>query len=135
MHHTSQRRVAVVGTAGRDKSKPMTKATWQAMLDDIRGRLQPDDVLVSGGAAWADHLAVHAYLQGWCEGLKLYLPAPFQVNKFVGPAASAASAANYYHLLFETATGVRGRQEMCETPRRCEPVAAEYPRTLREYLW
>ncbi len=131
MFKTPYRRVAVIGTAGRDKSKPMTKATWEAMVDDLRPRLQLDDVLISGGAAWADHLAVHAYLQGWCQGLKLYLPAPFQVNKFLGPSSSAASAANYYHQQFQIATGVRGLSEIHDAIVKgaiaaCEPAAAGY---------
>ena len=112
MSHPPLRRIAVIGTAGRDKSKPMTRALWEAMVDDLRSRLQPGDVLISGGAAWADHLAVHAYLQGWCESLKLFLPAPFQLGKFVGPSSSSASAANYYHQLFQTSTGVGGLAEI-----------------------
>lgn len=97
------RRVAIIGTAGRDKSKPMNLALWDAMVADLKFRLAPGDVLISGGAAWADHLAVHAYLKGWCTRLELYLPAPFPDGRYQGPAQSAASAANYYHDLFSRA--------------------------------
>jgi DNA helicase II / ATP-dependent DNA helicase PcrA len=97
------RHLAIIGTAGRDKSKPMHLPLWEAMTADLKNRILPSDVLISGGAAWADHLAVHAFLEGWCTGLELFLPAPFVDGKFQGPSQSAASAANYYHELFSKA--------------------------------
>lgn len=106
------RRLAVIGTAGRDKSKPMTARLWAAMAADLQGYILSGDLLVSGGAAWADHLAVHAFLQGWVDGLRLYMPAPFTSGKFVGPSGSAASAANYYHDLFQAATGLNSLAEI-----------------------
>lgn len=45
MQNTSPMRLAIIGTAGRDEH------------------------LISGGAAWADHLAVHAYHSGWVNEL------------------------------------------------------------------
>lgn len=103
--------LAVIGTAGRDRSKVMDAALWKVMCDDLRSRLRPSDVLVSGGAAWADHLAVHGFLSGWCAGLKLFLPAPLvQVQgawqfEEVG-SKSSGSAANWYHHRFSAAVGV-----------------------------
>ena len=112
MRSQTGRIIAVIGTAGRDREKPMTKELWTAMTADLQRRLLPVDVLVSGGAAWADHLAVHAYLKGWCQELKLFLPAPFQAAAFIGPRSSSASAANYYHQLFRQATGVNSLKEI-----------------------
>lgn len=97
------RRLAIIGTAGRDKTAPMTAGLWGAMTRDAAGRVRAQDVLVSGGAAWADHLAVHLFLEGLCSGLELYLPAPFD-GKFCGPRSSSASAANYYHERFSLVT-------------------------------
>lgn len=124
-------RIAVIGTAGRDKSQPMDSLLWQAMTQDLRGRVTPGDVLISGGAAWADHLAIHSFLAGWVNGLELYLPAPFTAGKFQGPHSSAASAANYYHEKFKRETGVDGLAELEEAVRRgaavsLEPVAPGY---------
>lgn len=111
--HASAKRIAVIGTAGRDKSQPMDASLWEAMLADLRGRVGKDDVLVSGGAAWADHLAVHLFLDGHVGGLELFLPAPMVDGEF-DPSIpeSAASAANYYHGKFKAATGVDGLAEI-----------------------
>ena len=97
--------LGIIGTAGRDKSKPMTLELWQAMCADFKSRLTGNEHLVSGGAAWADHLAVHAFLEGWAPALTLYLPAPMGARQFQGPHSSAASAANYYHEKFSRVIG------------------------------
>lgn len=106
------RHVAIIGTAGRDKAKPMTAETWRLMLEDARQRVKPSDTLVSGGAAWADHVAVAMFLEGRVKALKLHLPAPLGTGQFEGPNESAASAGNYYHSLFKKAAGVDGIAEI-----------------------
>jgi len=83
----------------------LTMDLWDAMKADLKARILPSDTLISGGAAWADHLAVHAYLAGWCKSLHLQLPAPMNADRFLGPFKSAGSAANYYHELFSKAIG------------------------------
>jgi len=77
------RRIAVIGSAGRVSPKNdkwdgerLTKADWDAMVEDMSKRVRPDDVLVSGGAAWADHIAVRLFLDGKVGGLILHLPNP-----------------------------------------------------------
>lgn len=128
---TATRVLAVIGTAGRDKERPMTQDLWLAMINDLRGRVERLDHLVSGGAAWADHLAVHAFLHGWVYQLTLYLPAPFEGGAFLGPTKSAASAANFYHERFSVAIGQNTRQQIALAIARgarteCEPAAAGY---------
>ena len=98
-------RIAIIGTAGRDKTMPMTLKLWQWMVSDARRRTSADDHLISGGAAWADHLAVVMFLQRHVKGLTLHMPAPFD-GRFIGPSSSAASAANYYHDRFSQLVGV-----------------------------
>lgn len=112
------RHLAIIGTAGRDKDKPMTAQLWDKMLADARTRVHPSDVLVSGGAAWADHLAVALFLEGRVAGLKLHLPAPLKGKGFDGPQGSAASAANYYHEMFSKATGLRSLDQIHEAIAR-----------------
>ena len=98
-------KIAIIGTAGRDKTKPMTKELWDWMKRDAMGRTSPDDHVVSGGAAWADHLAVWLFLNNHVSELTLHLPAPFSKGRFEGPSRSAGSAANYYHQLFSRVIG------------------------------
>lgn len=99
--------IGIIGTAGRDKSIPMNQAHWIWMVTDANKRLPEKCIAVSGGAAWVDHIAVALFLAGRVQGLRLHLPAPFDMNNccFVGPRNSAASAANYYHDLFSRAIG------------------------------
>ena len=125
------RTVAIIGTAGRDKDKPMTTHLWERMVADAKQRVRPDDTLVSGGAAWADHLAVRLYLDGDVKHLVLHLPAPFVDGKFQGERESAASAANYYHDMFRRNAGVDGLADLAAAVAKGakvteQPVAKGY---------
>lgn len=101
--------IAVIGTAGRDKAITMCAEHWNFMANTLAGELKPDDVLVSGGAAWADHVAVWAYLNDLCSGLILHLPAPFMANHFDGGWGTSGGACNYYHQKFDYAMGFHSR--------------------------
>jgi len=99
---------------------------------DVRSRIRADDILISGGAAWADHLAVHAFLNGWCQALELYLPAPLQAAagkpaQFWGGFGTSGGAANHYHELFAKLRGVDGRDEILEAARRGALLTNEAP--------
>ena len=129
---SDRRRVALIGTAGRDKehATSMTPALWQAMVTDAQGRVRPTDAVISGGAAWADHLAVRLFLDGHAAALQLHLPAPLGADgRFVGPGinagGSAASAANYYHDLFKRSAGVDGLKDIAQAIARGATVTAE----------
>lgn len=120
--------IAIIGTAGRDKSKPMTAQLWDAMCDDARARVPQGATLVSGGAAWADHLAVRLFLDGHAGGLILHLPSTFaHCRAFAGGRGSAGSAANYYHGLFKVATGVDGIPEICDAVWRGAQYTTQAP--------
>ena len=105
--------IAVIGTAGRDRSKPMTPALWAAMVQDAKGRIPIGASLVSGGAAWADHLAVELFLIGHASSLRLHLPAPFSTcDAFAGGYGTAGGAANFYHQTFSKTTGKMSIREI-----------------------
>lgn len=93
--------LAIIGTAGRDKTKPFSKGLWYQMLREANEYIKTNKVteLVSGGAAWADHLAVYLSVMHKIK-LKLHLPAPLTSSGFTGPYKSAGSTANYYHEKF-----------------------------------
>jgi hypothetical protein len=129
------RYIAVIGTAGRDRSPLLTKDLWRAMRRDLASRISVDDVLVSGGAAWADHLAVDAFLGGRCGGLELYLPAPLfhggGITRFMGERGSSGAASNYYHGNFSRAVGIDSRAQIMQAMEQGAIVVQE--RVARGY--
>jgi len=91
----------IIGTAGRDKSKPMSLDLYKWMLFHMYNNTRPGSRAKSGGAAWADHLAISGFLFGHFAELTLHLPAPFEHGRFVESGyKSAGGTANYYHRLF-----------------------------------
>lgn len=105
--------IALIGTAGRDKSKPMTANLWAAMVADALDRVPSGAALISGGAAWADHLAVELFLLGHASALRLHLPAPFATcDAFAGGYGTAGGAANFYHQTFSKTTGKMSVREI-----------------------
>ena len=68
------------------------------------------DHLVSGGAAWADHIAVELYLKGLAPNLTLYLPCSFENGKYKDTGVfdfktNPGGTLNYYHSLFSKKIG------------------------------
>lgn len=101
-----QRVIAIIGTAGRDRTKPMSAELWTRMVADAKRRIAPGATLVSGGAAWADHVAVALFLGSHAAELILHLPAPLLPNHlFAGAAKSAGATSNFYHSKFSAAIG------------------------------
>lgn len=108
------RTIAIIGTAGRDKAITMGEKHWVQMANTIYEEVKPDDVLVSGGAAWADHVAVWAFLNGMCRELHLHLPAPFNGTHFEGGYGTSGGACNYYHQRFSETMGFYSRGHLHE---------------------
>jgi hypothetical protein len=105
--------ISIIGTAGRKEDQDkMTKSLYMRMYSEALTRIEGyckeravsiDLVsLVSGGAAWADHLAVSLFLRGNVKFLTLHLPSEFYDNQFqpTPGADGAPGVANYYHQLF-----------------------------------
>ena len=99
------RKIAIIGTAGRDKNFPMSAKHWDFMCEVVRAEVEPDDHLISGGAAWADHVAVWAFRTGLVHSLSLHLPAPLWHGKYEGDFGTSGGAANYYHEKFSLTMG------------------------------
>ena len=102
-------KVSIIGTAGRkEDANKMSRALYFKMcryainyLDKLG--LQPEEVeLISGGAAWSDHVAVSLYLNARAKNLILHLPAKFtnseDAPRFYGN--KSAEIANHYHIAF-----------------------------------
>lgn len=106
-------RIAIIGTAGRKEDAPKMHPDLYSLmirqvsdnLSDIFSKNPKEEVtLVSGGAAWADHVAVWTYLNDGRVGLELHLPAVYDMrferyqegSDFQNPGR----VSNYYHKLF-----------------------------------
>lgn len=119
--------LAIIGTAGRGEDKAkltsfhygrMFKAVT-TIMDHVG--LDPAYVkVVSGGAAWADHLAVTLALRGGCipENLMLYLPNDLDAQRgYYGSTPNAeksANTSNWYHKLFSEKVGIRSLDEILQ---------------------
>jgi hypothetical protein len=114
-------KVAIIGTAGRrDDAQKLSGQTFQNMVEaaaDLINRLIEEKgveelTLISGGAAWADHVAVKLMLKP--EGLKikpklrLHMPCHFRTKPYPGFLdtkvrdfrKNPGGIANYYHEKF-----------------------------------
>jgi len=110
---------AIVGTAGRnDDAKKLSKKHFEAMcivasglVDQFAESNYPISHLVSGGAAWADHVAVKLFLDKKVPHLRLFLPAEFEGGSFYDSGVrdshkNPGGTANYYHRQFQKATNI-----------------------------
>lgn len=113
--------IGIIGTAGRDENiKFLTTELWLKMVETATNYIEEnitDDWskinLVSGGAAWSDHVAVQVFLKNNGSKLTLHFPCKFNNKKlrfddngkddwFKNPGKSA----NRYHVYFRTKTGM-----------------------------
>ena len=109
-------RLAIIGTAGRGTDQQhMSLALYRRMLDAGRAVVRAKNVtsLVSGGAAWADHVAVTLALEGVVapSELTLHLPAPLRDGQF-DETARDGKVSNHYHRLFRARSGIDGVGEL-----------------------
>ena len=81
-------KLAIIGTSGRnpqDGAKLLNfHMQWMAenvlcYIEHILKTTTDNIILVSGGSAWADHVAVQLYLEYNFGGLELYLPTNFDI--------------------------------------------------------
>lgn len=112
--------LAIVGTAGRkDDANVLSKEHYAAMcvvandiLEQCKRINYPITTLVSGGAAWADHVAVSLFLDKKVPHLRLFLPCPFIGGSFYdngianNSTKNPGSIVNWYHRKFQKTTGV-----------------------------
>lgn len=109
---TECRRVGIIGTANRIKSsrRPMGRGLYKSMVAHAESFLrtlpQCPVWLVSGGAAWSDHVAVSLWRKRealaetglFIMGLSLHLPAPLVEDGYAPTPAGKRS--NTLHLKF-----------------------------------
>eukprot|EP00041_Stephanoeca_diplocostata_P000371 m.14413 g.14413 ORF g.14413 m.14413 type:complete len:232 (+) comp10441_c0_seq3:241-936(+) len=113
-------KIAVVGTAGRAKeyASQMNRRLFESMVQAIAMKVSSKTTLISGGAAWADHIAVTLFLRRKVAGLRLHLPCEWDESKTQlidnGEshwAKNPGHMANAYHRKFSK---VIGRSSLAE---------------------
>lgn len=96
----------IIGTAGRGEDlNRMDDETFFIMRASARNiinsLLVPHEqyAVVSGGAAWSDHIAVSLFLRGEAKELTLHFPTDWTTFGY-GGNKKVADTANHYHKLF-----------------------------------
>lgn len=94
-------KLAIIGTAGRKDDAPrMSRDLYAWMYRQCLDYLEAHEIteLVSGGAAWVDHLAVSLFLGGEVNALTLHLPAPYTGTQYMETRDGGVT--NYWHRKF-----------------------------------
>jgi len=117
-------KISIIGTAGRkhDISK-LDKMIYSKMVSKVRDLVNEiikinnltQFELVSGGAAWTDHIAISLFKEFDNDKLTLYFPCQwdndrhcFQSNGY----RDTGNIANYYHTLFSNKMGYNTLEEI-----------------------
>jgi hypothetical protein len=99
-------KVSIIGTSGRKEDAPFVNAnTFDWIVDTCRQQTNPEDTLMSAGAAFSDHAAVVLALERK-QPLILELPAPWddERQEFLSQK-EPGRINNYYHRQFSKACG------------------------------
>jgi len=116
--------VAIIGTCGRTQGDRLEPETFDFMCSKARTAitdtlgLDPSTVeLVSGGAAWADHVAVQLFNEEFVSKLTLHLPVALEATKFhtnntYSFKTNPGYSANKYHKSFSEITSKNSIAEL-----------------------
>ena len=110
--------IGIIGTAGRrDDKERMSRTLYELMLGYAAetAENQGATTAISGGAAWADHVAVDLFKYGVVKNLKLILPAEFKNSRFVFPEGNyrhPGSVSTYYHRSMSAKLGINTLREL-----------------------
>lgn len=130
--------LAVIGTAGRKDDGPKLShdkfiemsGKVATLLFKLAGQGHQVHTLVSGGAAWADHVAVDLFLKHTADNLVLHLPAPYDFDKaqftdtgVVDFRSNPGGTANYYHRKF-LPDSLAQLGKALQTPKCAQTVSA-----------
>jgi hypothetical protein len=112
-------KLGIIGTAGRGYDKnQLTKGMFASMCHGACIVINENkiDHVISGGAAWADHVAVHLFLGGAIPNLTLHLPCEFRNGAYWGNRT--AEIANFYHYSFSDVMGFKSLSQIEEAIKR-----------------
>ncbi|SNW61930.1 Hypothetical protein ORPV_26 [Orpheovirus IHUMI-LCC2] len=111
--------IAIIGTAGRkEDGQKMSAELYEKMIYAVKYiiihhfKMDMGKVtLISGGAAWADHIAVNLYNNGYVKDLVLHLPCEWNEGKYLDTGSrdwrvNPGKTSNYYHEQFSKKIGL-----------------------------
>jgi hypothetical protein len=117
--------VSIIGTAGRKSdANKLNAELFAKMVVQAKQTIEttwglfPENVeLVSGGAAWADHVAVRLFLNNPEYRIRLELPAAWEENQFADSGTkdwkqNHGRVANHYHSEFEKKSGIHSLEDI-----------------------
>lgn len=97
-------KIAIIGSAGRHADAPrVTPQLYGKMITAAANLIAPIDdkiILVSGGASFADHVAVDLFLTSTDIDLELHLPSPWNHELKEYSHDGAGKTSNFYHRSF-----------------------------------
>lgn len=93
-----------------------TGTDWNKLCARVEAIVPQGCALVSGGAAWGDHVAVHLYLTRE-HTLTLHLPCPWENGRYQDMSSrdwrtNPGRLANQRHELFQRQTGIDSLQQI-----------------------
>ena len=124
-------RLAVIGTSGRNPkdAERLESKHLQWMKDNVKIYIQSvinvetkDIILVSGGSAWADHVAVQLFREGEFGGLELYLPSEFNIKSHIYKNTHEGRTLNKLHEHCQNKTGLPIFEELTSVNSRKKGV-------------
>lgn len=75
--------IGIIGTAGRGQDGYKLNANVFDRMVEVVSKVKTleSSTLISGGAAWADHVAVVTFLLSRCSGLTIHMPCEWDASK------------------------------------------------------
>lgn len=100
--------LSIIGTAGRkEDADKLNSALWNKVKMEVYSFVKNHNFpnLISGGAAFSDHLCVNLFNAGFVKNLTLCLPCKFENGKYLDNGefnsfSNPGGTANYYHKKF-----------------------------------
>lgn len=132
-------KISIIGTSGRknDNTNKLTPDLLEKMVKSASSIIkevfsQEENItLISGGAAWADHVAVILFLSSNKYKLKLYTPSPFDSTKFkdtgvVDWRLNPGGTLNYYHRAFSKSLKKDTLEDIAKSIKKGAIIDSEY---------
>lgn len=119
--------VAIIGTAGRSDLNKLNLELYQKMVSKSKYiiqnifKLKPENIiLISGGAAWSDHIIIDLFLESYTKNGLIYMPTRWENKKYLETSYKydIGITSNNLHKKFSDKTGKKSLSEIQEAINR-----------------